>query len=165
MPLDTDVIDKLNSIIADLPGNWDSEGHCLISTVNQLDLNADELNLIVSEPHSVEFVESENEKKVEEEEEKPETVDVKQIRADLKRSYETILYHTIALDEKEIDMLKVVKRKLNEIRSEEEAEKKTNWYARLFSLILNFNNVTNYTEITKAYSFSFDHIILIIQNK
>ncbi|KAG2203681.1 hypothetical protein INT46_003328 [Mucor plumbeus] len=102
------------------------EGHCLISTVNQLDLNADELNLIVSEPHSVEFVESENEKKVEEEEEKPETVDVKQIRADLKRSYETILYHTIALDEKEIDMLKVVKRKLNEIRSEEEAEKKTN---------------------------------------
>jgi hypothetical protein len=127
LPLDDDLVEELNAIIPSLSGNKDDKGRQLVSAVDQLDLTADESTLIVVEPPIVEFVDDENEAEVVEEkieEEKEEVIDVQKIREDLKRSYETILYHTVPLDDKENTTFKVMRRKLNELRPEEIAEEK-----------------------------------------
>ena len=128
LPLDNDLVEELNNIISDLPGNKDSEGRRMATTLDELDLYADESTLIVVLPKTVDFLEEGNE-----DEEEEEIVDTKLIRADLKRSYETILYYYTAFDDKDNAMLKVITRKLDEIRTEEAAERKQSNFCDYFA--------------------------------
>ena len=50
LPLDNDLVEELNDIISDLPGNKDSEGRQMVTALNELDLYADESSLIVVQP-------------------------------------------------------------------------------------------------------------------
>jgi len=128
LPLDDDLVNRLNEIIPDLPGNQGSDGTSLVTGVEELDLYADESNLIVSQADSVEFDDdSDNEEEREELEAENvvvEEVDVKEVRQKLKHAYETILYHTLATDDQDRMMLKIARKKLDEIKSQEVAEKK-----------------------------------------
>lgn|GEM_PF-6514016 len=129
LPLDDDLVSQLNEIIPELPGNRSNDGVQLVTEVNDLDLNADESDAIVFNPVIVEFEDGDDvthgsqELEVEEEPVEIYDVDTKEIREKLKHAYETILYHTIPMDEKEKSMLKTIRRNLNDIRSEEVAEK------------------------------------------
>ncbi|KAK4512052.1 uncharacterized protein ATC70_013295 [Mucor velutinosus] len=129
LPLDDDLVSQLNEIIPELPGNRSNDGAQLVTEVNDLDLNAEESDAIVFNPVNVEFedgddvTEGSQELEVEEEPEEIYDVDTKEIKEKLKHAYETILYHTIPIDEKEKSMLKTIRRNLNNIRLEEVAEK------------------------------------------
>ncbi|KAK4510997.1 Translocation protein S62 [Mucor velutinosus] len=129
LPLDDDLVSQLNEIIPELPGNRSNDGVQLVTEVNDLDLNADESDAIVFNPVIVEFEDGDDvthrsqELEVEEEPVEIYDVDTKEIREKLKHAYETILYHTIPMDKKEKSMLKTIRRNLNDIRSEEVAEK------------------------------------------
>jgi hypothetical protein len=57
-------------------------------------------------------------------EEESNSVNMKKTREELKRAYETILYHQIAMDENDRSMLKRIRQNLDNIRLEEVAEKK-----------------------------------------
>ncbi|KAK4513285.1 uncharacterized protein ATC70_011853 [Mucor velutinosus] len=129
LPLDDDLVSQLNEIIPELPGNSSNDGVQMVAEVNDLDLNADESDAIVFNPVVVKFEDGDDvsqgsqELEVEEEPVEIYDVDTKEIREKLKHAYETILYHTIPMDEKEKFMLKTIHRNLNDIRSEEVAEK------------------------------------------
>ena len=129
LPLDDDLVNQLNEIIPDLPGNRSDDGNRLIAAVEELGLNADESDLIIYNPGIVEFEENDDdtespELEVDEEEEGSNDADIKEIREELKRAYETVLYHTIAMDEQDRSMLKRIRQKLDDIKSEEIAMKK-----------------------------------------
>ncbi|KAG1080318.1 hypothetical protein G6F42_023395 [Rhizopus arrhizus] len=129
LPLDDDLINRLNEIIPDLPGNQGSDGTSLVTRVEELDLYADESNLIVSQSDSVEFdhdddCDNEEEREDLKAENVVKEVDVKEVRQKLKHAYETILYHTLATDDQDRMMLKIARKKLDEIKSQEVAEKK-----------------------------------------
>ncbi|KAK4509834.1 uncharacterized protein ATC70_007138 [Mucor velutinosus] len=129
LPLDDDLVSQLNEIIPELPGNRSNDGVQMVTEVNDLDLNEDESDAIVFNPVIVEFEDGDDvtqgsqELDVEEEPVEIYDADTKEIREKLKHAYETILYHTIPMDEKEKSMLKTIRRNLNDIRSEEVAEK------------------------------------------
>jgi hypothetical protein len=126
LPLNIDLLNRLGELIPDLPGNQDQS----VTGVEDLDLNADESNLILCQPEFVEFDDDNEEgqvtdvEDVEDEEDEEDEVDVKEIREKLKKAYETILYHTLATDDQDRSMLKTIRKKLDGIRSEEAAEKK-----------------------------------------
>ncbi|KAK4508969.1 Bud site selection protein, Revert to axial protein 1 [Mucor velutinosus] len=129
LPLDDDLVSQLNETTPELPGNRSNDGVQLVTEVNDLDLNADESDAIVFNPMIVEFEDGDDvthrsqELEVGEEPVEIYDVDTKEIREKLKHAYETILYQTIPMDEKEKSMLKTIRRNLNDIRSEEVAEK------------------------------------------
>jgi len=111
LPLDDDLINRLNEIIPDLPGNQGSDGTSLVTRVEELDLYADESNLIVSQSDSVEFdhdddCDNEEEREDLKAENVVKEVDVKEVRQKLRQAYETILYHTLATDDQDRTMLK-----------------------------------------------------------
>jgi hypothetical protein len=58
LPLDDGLVNQLNEIIPDLPGNRSEDGNQLVTAVDELDLNADEFDLIVFNPEMVEFDEN-----------------------------------------------------------------------------------------------------------
>lgn len=142
LPLDDTVVRNLNEIIPDLPGNRDDNGNPLVTEVEELDLAADESDSMVFRPELVQINEDgtvkiadeidEEETEIESDEEE-EVVDVKEICRNLKQAYETILYHSLAMDNQDISMLKTVLKKLGEIRSEEIAEEKQTTLLNYFS--------------------------------
>ena len=98
----------MNKLIPCPSENKDDEGHQLVLTVDQLDMNADESTLIIAKPPTtVEFFDDKNETQIVEKIKQEEVIDDKQIRADLKqRSYETILYHTVPLNDEKNAIVK-----------------------------------------------------------
>jgi len=143
LPLSDALVRRFNEIIPDLPGNRDDNGNPLVTELDGLDLAANESDLIVFQPELVEFHEDNDgedreepvvvEEKEDESEE--EVVDVKEIREKLKQSYETILYYSLPMDDQDRSMLKTIRKKLDEIRSEEVGEKKQTTLRNYFSAI------------------------------
>lgn len=142
LPLDAYVVEKLNSVIPDLPGNG-TAGSSMISSVAELDLvTVDEAALPVTQPCGLEVLSggtADNEPSVaaetiedavtqyqqqeenEKEEDKEEEIDVSKARSDLKRAFETILAHTFCVNNADREFVKQARRRSNEIKAEEKS--------------------------------------------
>lgn len=138
-PLEQYVVDKYSRDVnfRDLPGNYDEKSDSLlVSSIDDLNLEADEDTLLVTqpvdmsevvlsgmstdEPNSVEAITEAVSAVIEEEEE----VDVGKARSELKRAFQTLLQHTICADDEDHQMMKYARRKINEIEREEIAQMK-----------------------------------------
>jgi hypothetical protein len=106
----------------------------LVSSVDDLDLEADEFTVNFSESCSVEILggpraEEQNISAEALEQavvpvEEVEEIDIGQSRAELKRGYQAILCHTVCMTDEDHAWMKYARRKLEEIRLGEVLEKK-----------------------------------------
>lgn len=135
LPLEDSVLEEINDLIPDLPGN-DSG---LVTSAAELDLYADEAELITTEPSP--SIELENGTEEDEDiisasfvagDEGECDVNIVQSRSALKRAFQDILCHTVPIDEDDRILIAAARRKLNEIRCEEVVEKKQTLLSQFF---------------------------------
>ncbi|KAI8886886.1 hypothetical protein K501DRAFT_321717 [Backusella circina FSU 941] len=98
LPLDSDVTSELDSMLPTLPGNYNQE----ITSVDQLDLEADEHEMLINSTHPSIDNDAEENNEAEDEEEAgeniPEPVDIGECKKRFREAYEAILMFEIPLD-------------------------------------------------------------------
>lgn len=113
-PLDLEqaVVEGLNSIISELPGNNDEVYH-----VSELDLETDESSMILTEPTGTDGI-AQDEEEDEEEAEETEGVEIDLCKKRLREAYETILEYEIPLDDLDRQFHRRVRMRLADSRAE-----------------------------------------------
>ncbi|KAI9330658.1 hypothetical protein BD770DRAFT_449517 [Pilaira anomala] len=135
LPLDDDIVRKIVQLIPELPLN---DGQVVESY--ELDLEADESDLVVTEPYgAAATIEEEEEEEVEEEEEEEEENEEIQVagykakRNNLKRALELILLNTTPGVDNDEDLFICASKKLKSIKEEETSEKKQTTLLQFFT--------------------------------
>ncbi|KAI8370771.1 hypothetical protein EDC96DRAFT_542681 [Choanephora cucurbitarum] len=110
LPLEDDVVDRINELLPQLPGVDTEDGLDLAD----FDLNSDESQMIITD--TLDVMVDQNEDEVEEEEE---FVDVEENRRRLKEALETVLALDFPVNELEQKVHRCLGQKLQAIRAEE----------------------------------------------
>ncbi|KAI9487036.1 MAG: hypothetical protein EXX96DRAFT_497341, partial [Benjaminiella poitrasii] len=110
LSLEIDIVQNLNEVVPELPGNsMIVEGRYLVSNVNQLSLEADEDELVVTQPSETFTITDEAENDLNEIESEQEVIVTKQMRSVLKQAYELILRQHLPEDGIDEILLKRIK--------------------------------------------------------
>ena len=131
LPLDDELVRQIDQLVPELPLN---DGQVVES--HELDLEADESDLVVTEPYGAATIEEEEVEEQEEvgvEEEEDQVAGYKKKRNNLKRALEVILLNITPGVDNDEDLFICASKKLKAIKEEETSEKKQTTILQFFT--------------------------------